>query len=341
MDELGTFVQGKFAADIDLQLALFKSVQEGTAQRGASLSVACRKWGSELATKLLASVDDNTLTWQNTPIEGMAITTNPWFLQKRKSADGDQNSMFICSLPPGGEQLKGILRSKPFALPARLDFFLAGHDGDPDKPAQKRNAVRLRTAMTHEILAETFPPRNDTAQPVTWDLSAHAGQQAYFEIDDSDDGNAYAWLAAGRFDPPVLALPAVDPSQVSQRQQAAADLARTLPLPSLEPQLTSVLAKRTTELDSSTAIARALVALRPDENLGALAALVAFQARQSGYRPALYHFLFDAEMRMAARRNLRQVRDAQHLISLSQAAKILPHHVGDPPADAGIDLIED
>src|SRR5207247_1797732 len=98
--------------------------------------------------------------------------------------------------------------------------------------------------------------------------------QAYFEIDDSDDGNAYAWLAVGRFDPPVIALPALDPSQFAQRQQAAAELARTLPLPNLEPQLAILLAKPATELDSSSAIARALVALRPDENLGALAALV-------------------------------------------------------------------
>src|SRR5204862_17307 len=83
------------------------------------------------------------IDWNNTPVEGMANSANPWFVQKRVSADGDKSSWFLCSLPPGGESLTGVLRSKPFTIPAKLRFFLAGHDGYPNKPAQKRNVVRL------------------------------------------------------------------------------------------------------------------------------------------------------------------------------------------------------
>src|SRR5256885_14876153 len=74
----------------------------------------------------------------------MANPANPWFVQKRVSADGDKSSSFLCSLPPGAESLTGVLRSKPFTIPAKLSFFLAGHDGYPDKPPQKKNVVRLR-----------------------------------------------------------------------------------------------------------------------------------------------------------------------------------------------------
>src|SRR5207247_574495 len=80
----------------------------------------------------------------NMPLERSANPANPWFLQKRASADGDKDSLFVCSLPPGGESLTGVLRSKPFTIPARLLFWLAGHDVFPGKPPQRKNYSRLR-----------------------------------------------------------------------------------------------------------------------------------------------------------------------------------------------------
>jgi hypothetical protein len=205
----------------------------------------------------------------------MKESKSPWFVQQRASADGDKASPFLCSLPPGGERLTGILRSEVFAAPATLRFFLAGHDGYPGKPPQKRNVVRLRAAGTQEILAEAYPPRNDLAQPVVWDLAPHAGKQAYVEAVDGDNGTAYAWLALGRFDPPVVTVPALDPSQVAKRQEAAADLARVLMLAKLEPRLAGIVLNSASELDTRLAAARALLAFHPNEQLGALAPLVA------------------------------------------------------------------
>jgi putative heme-binding domain-containing protein len=282
VDELAKVTREKFSADADMQLALFKSVQEGTRQRGVALSPGCREWGAELAEKLLNAEADSS--WHNTPLEGMSDTRNPWFIQKRVSADGDTDSRFLCSLPPGGERLTGVLRSKPFTLPVALKFFLAGHDGYPDKPAQKKNVVRLRDAKTHEVLEEKYPPRNDQAQPVTWDLSKRAGRQGLLEVVDGDNGNAYAWLAIGRFDPPVVSVPRLDPSQIAQRQQAAAELARTLPLPNLEPQLTRLLASSATEMDTRAAAALALLALNPNDQFGALAPLIGDAAVPSALR---------------------------------------------------------
>jgi len=291
MDQLAAFTRQKFSDDIDLQLTLFKSVQEGTAQRGAVLGAGTRSWGDELVERLLASVDEGVIQWSNTPIEGMTKTTNPWFVQKRASADNDKTSLFLCSLPSGGEQLTGILRSKLFGIPAKLDFFMAGHDGSPDKPANKKNLVRLRAAATREILAETFPPRNDTAQPFSWDLAQHAGKSGYLEIVDGDNGGAFAWLAVGRFDPQVVPLPTFSPSQVAQRQQAAAELARTLSLTKLEPQLAKLLTVDTTDFETRAAVARTLVTFNPNEYAAALASVIGDPGLPKDLRQKISHTL--------------------------------------------------
>jgi len=275
LDALANFTRAKFAGDLDLQMALFKSVQDGTAQRGSKLSEGAQAWGAELAESLLASTEENVHAWHNTPVAGMKDTKNPWFVQRRPSSDGDKASPFLCSLPPGGEQLTGTLRSEVFSVPARLRFFLAGHDGFPGKPAQKKNVVRLRAADTQEILAEQFPPRNDLAQPITWDLSGQAGKKAWLEVVDGDTGTAYAWLAIGRFEPPVVAVPPVDPSQLAKRQETVADLARSLMLAKLEPRLARLLLSPAVELDTRAAMARAILSFHPDDQLSALASLIA------------------------------------------------------------------
>jgi putative heme-binding domain-containing protein len=272
MDDLAQLAQSELGRDIDLQLGLFKSVQEGMAQRGAGLSAGTRDWGAGLARELIQNTTEGSAGWHNSPMEGMANQANPWFLQQRRSADGDQASWFLCSLPPGGEQLTGILRSPRFRIPERFSFFIAGHDGYPERPAQGKNAVRLRSAVSGEILAETAPPRNDTAQRVTWELGHHAGTEAFLEIIDGDNGNAYAWLAIGRFDPPLVPLPSADPSKVSQRLQAAAELVRTLSLRELEAELRRILNSPSSELASIAAAARALAGLNPNPHVLALAA---------------------------------------------------------------------
>ncbi len=314
MNELATFTRQKFADDVDLQLALFKSVQEGTAQRGATLSDGVHSWGDELAGRLLASVDENAIQWSNTPVEGMTKITNPWFVQKRASADGDKTSLFLCSLPPGGEQLTGILRSKPFTIPAKLSFFIAGHDGSPDKPAQKKNFICLRAAGTRGILAQTFPPCNDTAQSFSWNLSRYAGKSGYLEIVDGDNGSAFAWLAVGRFDPSVVTLPTLNPSQVAQRQQSAAELARTMSLTKLEPQLAKLLTADTTDLETRAVLARTLVAFNPNENAAALATVIG--------DPALAH-----DLRQQISRNLVSRNSADLQTVLLEAMHAAPYRL--------------
>lgn len=267
---LASFTQQRFADDLDLQLTLFKSIQEGTAQRGGEMPPALRSWGATLAGSLLAAIIPEVLDWRNSPIKGND-TTNPWMLETRQSADGDRNSQFICSLSPGGEKFTGILRSKSFVVPAKLSFFMAGHDGPPGRPLQKKNFIRLREADSNEILAQSAPPRNDTAQPLTWDLAQHAGKMAFLEIVDGNTDYAYAWLAVGRFGPAVVPLPKMNPSQVDRWQQTAAELAGLLRLEKLGTQLTSLLEDETANPDARAAAAKSLVAI------GAKTDLPAFQ----------------------------------------------------------------
>src|SRR5688572_16935741 len=167
VDQLVTLARARFADDIDAQLTMFKSVQEGMAARGTQLSAPAKAWGENLATTLLSGSADDESEWQNTPIEGMRDTKNPWFVQTRACADGAK-AQFLCSLPTGGEHLTGTLRSKAFTAPPKLTFYVAGHDGPPNAGPQGKNMVRLRSADSDNVLKQAPPPRDDTAQKISW-----------------------------------------------------------------------------------------------------------------------------------------------------------------------------
>ena len=94
-----------------------------------------------------------------------------------------------------------MFTSDPFTAPSEISFWLAGHNGVPGKPDQRKNRVRLVEAGDGTLIYEAFPPRNDVARLVRWDTSAIKGQKVRIECVDGDAGNAYAWLAIGNFQP--------------------------------------------------------------------------------------------------------------------------------------------
>ncbi len=281
--KLTSYIRDHYKTEVDQQLNFFKAIQEGSAQRGLQLSTDLRSWGADLATRLLESGDSENQPWRNYAVSGHPASANPWFLQKRASADGDKESLFLCSLPPGGEHLTGALRSRTFAVPNHLKFFLAGHDGIPTSAPQGNNFVRLVSTNGQE-LAKANPPRNDIAQAVEWDLGANAGQTAYVELVDGDTGAAYAWIAAGRFEPAVVPMPSANPNQISARVQAGADIAKTLQLAALTPQLSALLARNTVDSDAQAALGSALVSLDPNEQRLALVPLLSENSIPSDLR---------------------------------------------------------
>jgi putative heme-binding domain-containing protein len=297
--------KARFSGDHDLQVIVLQSIHAGLAQRGQNADHDLTSWGEELSNHLLALDKSDLIPWTAIPIDGLPPSENPWVLQQRASQDGDKESMFFCSIVKG-EQRTGIYRSAAFELPAKLSFWCAGHDGFPTVKLQGKNLVRLRDAKTHEILASSPPPRNDTAQKIEWDLSKHAGKQGYLELVDGDTAGAFAWLAVGRF-----SIAGLNPSKRTEHLIAAADIVGKLKLQSLRPQLAELLVAASTDGAARTAIGQALVSLDPD-----------------GRATALVAALNDPSIGDALRMKIGAAiagRDAKTLSeSLSEAMKVLP-----------------
>ena len=244
-------------SDTDAQAAIVQSAIDGYAQRGIAPEAGLREWGGEIATALLTA-NAGGPGWTVAAIED----ENPWGFQDRLCADG--KSARVLSSIVHGEVLTGVLRSAPFPLPEKMSFHLCGHDGFPDKPAKKKNFVRLLDTADGKVLREAAPPRNDTAQKIEWDLAEFQGRTGVVEVTDGDDGEAYAWLAIGRFKPELPQLALNEPGSTALRKTLAADLVRGLKLTTVTPQLGAIFADAKTEPDARVAAARALLIVDPD-----------------------------------------------------------------------------
>jgi putative heme-binding domain-containing protein len=247
------------------QAQAIQLLQVGLSQSGKT-NEQLSTWGTEVARLLLKSPAADAIGWTAVPVEGKPPSENPWVIAPRPCQDGTNDQPFYYSLPKG-EQRTGSYRSAAFEIPAKLSFWCAGHSGFPGEPLNDGNWVRLRDATTHAVLAESRPPRNDTAQQIEWDLKEHAGKQGYVELVDGDTANAYAWLAVGRF-----SLAGLNPSETAKKQHLAAEIVGKLRLTALKPQLATLVAAPSTDGAARAAIGQALVALDPDSRAAALVA---------------------------------------------------------------------
>ena len=204
-EELSGFVREKFAGDAARQADLLLAIVDGLQQRGDLPAAPVLAWGNQLTADLLRAMPDGPEpTWTNAPMN--PVTPPPWGIEFRTRADGKKATV-VSSLASGlasPEPAAGTLRSRPFAAPGQLSFWLCGHDGPPDAAALGVNFVRLTDATTGAELRSAAPPRNDVAQEVKWDLKDLSGREVRLELTDGARGPAFAWLAAGDFDPPVV-----------------------------------------------------------------------------------------------------------------------------------------
>ncbi len=258
--------------DLDLQLDLLMAVRNGLRQRRKTEPDDLRKWGGSLASRLLTSVGTGASDW----IAGADGTApgRPWRLEPRGSVDRPGKSPFLSSLPLG-ETYTGTLRSREFVLPPSLSLSVCGHLGFLDKPVEPKNMVRVRLVGSGEVVAEALAPRDDTARRVTWTFDAHAGKAAVIEVVDGLPLSAFAWIAVARIEPPVLAVPTVEPEVIARRQKAAAELAATLGLHDLEAPLKAVASERLADPAARAAAAKAIVSFHPDFARTALLQVVA------------------------------------------------------------------
>ena len=134
-------------------------------------------------------------------------------------------------------------------------------------------------------MAEALAPRDDTARRVTWTFGAHAGKAAVIEVVDGLPLSAFAWIAVAQIEPPVVAVPTVEPEVVTRHQKAAADLAATLGLRDLEARLKAVASEKLADPAARAAAAKAIVSFHPDVARSALLLVVA----DPSVDPALAH----------------------------------------------------
>jgi putative heme-binding domain-containing protein len=161
-----------------------------------------------------------------------------WDLETRRTAGGERGQFL--SSRPGGERATGRLSSEPFVLPRRLSFEICGHRGHPDEPARDGNRVELRLA-DGRVVRVAWPPRNDRAQRISWDLDAFAGRTGSLELVDELSADAFAWLAVARIEPAVVGLPELGPRTRIERQQAAVGLVESFGLEQHLPELREIL----------------------------------------------------------------------------------------------------
>jgi len=300
IDSLATLAEAKLPEDLQLQQQMIESLHAGLSQRGIDPTKPLAPWGTRLVRKLLQSEASEAIGWTPLPVEGASPSPEPWVLQRRDSADGDKTSFFYCSLPKG-ETLTGVYRSDNFTVPEKLSFWCAGHSGMVGSPINDKNWIRLRSAKTGEVLAESRPTRNDLAQRVEWDLKKHVGREAYLELIDADTGTGWAWLAVGRF-----SLPGLNPSPLGQQQAAAADLVAKLRLHDLRPDMVAILVHPKSPSSARSAAGHTLVTLDPDARAAALVTALGDPTLATLDRQAIAAAI-SSRARDALLKNLREV----------------------------------
>ncbi len=270
-----TTVRSRFAGDIWLQLQLLNSMRQGFAQRNQKPPKAVRDWALVTALTLLnmKSSDDldalNTKSafgWSYLPNPESPNAQNCWGVTtSRTSADGVSGAPMFSSFEIG-EQRIGLYRSDVFEPGESLSFFVAGHDGFPNKPLKKANFVCLRDAATGEILREASPPRNDVAQKVDWPTADFNSRKVFVELVDGDTATAYAWLAVGRFSDARL-----NPSDAQRQRTEAATLIGNFSIEELRPAAVRLITSGEQPRATKATYAAAIMKLHPNSQLSTVA----------------------------------------------------------------------
>lgn len=297
LKSIAAMSQERFAENADFQEQLVRSVQAGLLERGVALDPVVSQWAAGLARKYLGmkpgaselNGSNQAIGWSYLPYPGTPDSGNPWSLStSRNSADGEQGSRLHSSFP-AGETRTGIYRSESFMLPAEFSFYVAGHDGVPDKPIQNLNLIRIRDAVSQVVLQTWSPPRNDTAQKISWQSGDAKGREVYVELVDGDTGTAYAWMAVGRF-----SVPGLNPNRDAENRRKAAQLIADFRLTTLRNPVQQILTDPQTGRETLSEFAAAFVALEPSSARAAIAQAFSVRGIDAKLRETLVDLLMNA-----------------------------------------------
>lgn len=236
--------------DLDFEANLLETLLDAITRRGLTPSSEVVDWGVAVARVLLAS--SNSEEWVFIDHDDGAAGHDPWTVRPVKSDDGAE-APFLTSRWLD-ERWTGTLRSRPFRLPGKMIFYVAGHAGPPGNPAHTKNRVRLLLAGG-DILRQAFPPRADIAERVEWTFREHAGRLARLELVDGDPAGAYAWIGAGRFNIRDLAVPNEGTGDIRLQRLRGIAIARALGRQELVEDVTRIVSS---SLENTDVRARAI-----------------------------------------------------------------------------------
>ncbi|MFN0067674.1 MAG: PVC-type heme-binding CxxCH protein, partial [Limisphaerales bacterium] len=101
LDALARTAPTALGEDVTAQLALFRSVQQGLAQRGLKPSDAVLDWVEDIAKRLIPTLAVDATGWRNLPLDTAAKATNPWDWEERTAADTGRRERLLSSLSRG------------------------------------------------------------------------------------------------------------------------------------------------------------------------------------------------------------------------------------------------
>ncbi len=273
------FLREQSGDDWVRQFRLIEALRLGIPPQQQEAAGQLREWATSVARELLARVPSQQRRWTALPAVGVSGPQLAWPVRSQPREGQGEGHFF--GGRPDGEQGVGVLRSDPFALPAKVTFWLSGHDGFPTAPPIGANRVLLRDAHTEDVLAEAAVPRQDNAIRVTWEFPQRAGQEVLLEIVDGLSAPAYAWIAAGEFSLESL-NPAADLPAPMARQ-----LIEDFHIDALDGELARLATDESIALSDRIDLWKAQLALRPEPQLEALLSLMGETTLDSSLRSAI------------------------------------------------------
>jgi putative heme-binding domain-containing protein len=313
IDAMVNDIEQRFAGNMLQQIALLRSLAAGLSERGLPLTDKLRSALSQLVQSALA--DASNIEWYNTPLPGRPAIASPWLPQQRAYRDGN-TTMMISSLSPGGERLGGVLRSPTFKLPARLSFWMCGHNGAPTDKDSQRNYVRLVLECGTEA-ARSYPPREDIAQCYEWDLTKYVNRRGYVEvIDGITDLDGFAWLAVSRFEPAVITVPDKPVGEAGSLRAELYRMAGELKLAALTDEVASAANSQNENLAVRLAACEALVRLDAQQAVTPLAAILADTDAPSSSRGQAAQQLGGVDRPAAREALLKELKSAPESVAV-------------------------
>jgi putative heme-binding domain-containing protein len=180
-------------------------VSDSVRKRGQELLVElARGWLEGSKSNVAGRPGNELIAWRGVSLQKLDDRRD-WVIEKRnaRASQSELMPLSLWSSFPLGEAYVGTWTSSPFAAPDSLQFYLAGHNGLPQKEDHKKNFVQLVALdeAGNEIneIIRAFPPRNDVATKINWDLKQYRGARVVLRMVDGDNAGSYAWLAAGQF----------------------------------------------------------------------------------------------------------------------------------------------